>query len=86
MERDARAARPVRGNRSRQILEAVREHLARRLRELAVRRSLGARPRDLLRSALVEQGILAAAGAAVGLALAPSVLGLVERALPPGPT
>jgi predicted permease len=55
-----------------------------RLRELAVRRSLGARPRDLLRSALVEQGLLAAGGAAIGLALAPSLLRLVERALPPG--
>ena len=55
-----------------------------RLRELAVRRSLGARLRDLLRTALVEQGVLAAAGAILGLALAPAVLGLVERALPPG--
>ena len=55
-----------------------------RLRELAVRRSLGARQRDLLRGALIEQGLLAAGGAAIGLAFAPSLLGLVERAIPPG--
>lgn len=55
-----------------------------RLREIAVRRSLGARRRDLLRGALIEQGLLAAGGAAIGLALAPSLLGLIERTLPPG--
>ena len=55
-----------------------------RLREFAVRRSLGARPRDLLGDALVEQGLLAAGGTALGLALAPSLLGLIERSLPPG--
>jgi predicted permease len=37
-----------------------------------------------LRGAVVEQGLLAAGGAAIGLALAPSLLRLIERALPPG--
>ncbi|MEX2273228.1 MAG: ABC transporter permease [Vicinamibacterales bacterium] len=55
-----------------------------RLREMALRRSLGARTRDLLRTALVEQSLLTAAGAALGLLLAPSLLRLIARELPAG--
>ena len=55
-----------------------------RVREFAVRRSLGARPRDLLRSAIVEQGLLILCGTALGLSFVSSMLRFVERALPPG--
>lgn len=56
----------------------------RRLAEFAVRRSLGARTADLLRAALVEQGVLTGAGVALGLAVAPWVVSTVAGQLPPG--
>jgi hypothetical protein len=57
-----------------------------RLRDLALRRALGARLGDLIRHALAEQVLLAGAGAAMGLALAPALLALVLERLPPGLT
>ena len=55
-----------------------------RLRELAVRRALGARAGDLLRHALAEQALLVAAGAVIGLMAAPWLLEIVIRRLPAG--
>jgi len=55
-----------------------------RLREVAVRRSLGARAGDLLRQALAEQALLVAAGAVLGLVAAPWLLDVAMRRLPPG--
>jgi predicted permease len=57
-----------------------------RIRDLALRRALGARLGDLIRHALAEQVLLAGAGAAIGLALAPTLLALVLERLPPGLT
>jgi putative ABC transport system permease protein len=63
-------------------LSAARAH--QRLRELSLRRALGARTRDLLRHALAEQSILVALGAAAGVVVAPMMLALVLDRLPPG--
>jgi predicted permease len=51
-------------------------------REVAIRRALGARARDLIRQAVVEQGALVAAGTALGLTAAPWLLAAVQRRLP----
>jgi predicted permease len=63
-------------------LATARAH--RRLREMALRRSLGARASDLFRLALVEQALLVSAGAALGLATAPFLVYLVVDRLPSG--
>jgi predicted permease len=63
-------------------LSAARAH--QRLRELSLRRALGARTRDLLRHALAELGILVALGAAAGVIASPLLLALVLDRLPPG--
>ena len=55
-----------------------------RLRELSLRRALGARTHDLLRHALVEQGLLVALGTAAGVMASPVLLALVLDRLPPG--
>ena len=51
-------------------------------RELAVRRALGATPRDLARLLLVEVTLLVGAGAAIGLVLAALVLPVIDPLLP----
>jgi hypothetical protein len=63
-------------------LSAARAH--QRIRELSLRRALGARTRDLLRHALAEQGILVASGTAAGVVISPLLLALVLDRLPPG--
>ncbi|HET9372812.1 MAG TPA: ABC transporter permease [Vicinamibacterales bacterium] len=55
-----------------------------RLRDLSLRRALGARTRDLVRHALTEQLLLSAAGTLVGLLAAPALLALVVSRLPEG--
>jgi hypothetical protein len=57
-----------------------------RARELAVRIAVGASPRRLVRQLLIEQAVLAAAGAVAGLALARLTLpALIRRLLPEVP-
>lgn len=56
----------------------------RRLRELAMRRSLGARTSDLVRDALAEQAWLVSIGATLGLLLSVWFVGVVGQMLPPG--
>jgi len=56
----------------------------RRLRELAMRRSLGARTSDLVRDALAEQAWLVSIGATLGLLLSVWFVGVVAQMLPPG--
>jgi predicted permease len=53
-----------------------------RARELAVRRALGATPRDIGRLLLAEVTLLVGAGAAIGLALAVPLLRVVDPLLP----
>ena len=53
-----------------------------RARELAVRRALGATPRDIGRLLLAEVTLLGGAGAAIGLALAVPLLRVVDPLLP----
>jgi predicted permease len=55
-----------------------------RIRELSLRRALGARTRDLLRHALAEQAILSTIGTLAGLVAAPLLLTLVLDRLPEG--
>ena len=54
-----------------------------RARELAVRTAIGASRRQLVRQLLVEQIVLAAAGALAGLALAQALLPILVARLPP---
>jgi putative ABC transport system permease protein len=54
------------------------------IRELALRRALGARARDLLRHALGEQTVLFGGGAAAGLLASPMLLAFVLDRMPPG--
>jgi predicted permease len=56
----------------------------RRLRELAMRRSLGARTSDLVRDALAEQAWLVGIGATLGLLLSVWLIDVVGQTLPPG--
>lgn len=63
-------------------LATARAH--RRLPELALRRSLGARAADLFHLALAEQAILIAAGAGLGVVAAPLLIDLVVDRLPSG--
>jgi predicted permease len=63
-------------------LSAARAH--QRIRDLALRRALGARLRDLLRHALAEQALLITVGAAAGVIAAPALLAVVVDRLPPG--
>jgi predicted permease len=56
----------------------------RRLRELAMRRSLGARTSDLVRDALAEQAWLVGLGATLGLLLSVWLIDVVGQTLPPG--
>jgi predicted permease len=65
-------------------LAAVRAQ--QRIGELALRRSLGARSSDLLRDALAEQAWLVGAGVVLGLSVAPMLIDVVGRQLPPGLT
>jgi predicted permease len=55
-----------------------------RIRDLSLRRALGARTRDLLRHAFVEQALLFAGGAAAGLLASPMLQAFVVDRLPPG--
>ena len=55
-----------------------------RIRELSLRRALGARTRDLLRHALAEQAVLSTIGMLAGLVAAPLLLTLVLDRLPEG--
>lgn len=55
-----------------------------RIRELSLRRALGARTRDLLRHALAEQAVLSTIGTLAGLLAAPLLLTLVLDRLPEG--
>lgn len=55
-----------------------------RIRELSLRRALGARTRDLLRHALAEQAVLSTIGTLAGLVAAPLLLTLVLDRLPEG--
>jgi hypothetical protein len=55
-----------------------------RIRDLSLRRALGARTRDLLRHALAEQAVLAVVGTMAGLVAAPMLLALVLDRLPEG--
>jgi predicted permease len=55
-----------------------------RIRDLSLRRALGARTRDLLRHALMEQAVLFGGGAAAGLLASPMLLAFVLDRLPPG--
>jgi predicted permease len=52
-------------------------------REIALRRSLGARGRDVARLVLAESALLVGAGCVVGLLLAQPALALVLRLMPP---
>ncbi|HEY2375013.1 MAG TPA: ABC transporter permease [Gemmatimonadaceae bacterium] len=54
-----------------------------RAREMAVRRALGAGYGDIVRQLLVEAALLAAAGGALGFALAEAALNLLVRLAPP---
>ena len=65
-------------------LAVARSH--QRLRDLALRRALGARTRDLLRHALVEQSLLVVLGALIGVVAAPWILAFVLELLPRGVT
>lgn len=55
-----------------------------RMGDLALRRALGARSRDLFRHALAEQGLLMVTGAVAGVVAAPTLLAAVVSRLPPG--
>ena len=55
-----------------------------RIRDLSLRRALGARTRDLLRHALAEQAVLSTIGTLAGLVAAPLLLTLVLDRLPEG--
>jgi len=55
-----------------------------RIRDLSLRRALGARARDLLRHALGEQALLFGGGAAAGLLASPMLLAFVLDRMPPG--
>jgi putative ABC transport system permease protein len=55
-----------------------------KIRELSLRRALGARTRDLLRHALAEQAVLSTVGTLAGLAATPLLLTLVLDRLPEG--
>jgi hypothetical protein len=55
-----------------------------RIRDLSLRRALGARTRDLLRHELAEQGILVVLGAAAGVVASHLILAFVLDRLPPG--
>jgi predicted permease len=57
-----------------------------RMRELSLRRALGARTRDLMRHALAEQVVLTVPGAVIGVALAPWLLDAAGSLLPLGLT
>lgn len=52
--------------------------VAERTREIGIRKSLGARRRDILRQFLVESATLATLGAAIGIMFGLSLAGVVE--------
>jgi putative ABC transport system permease protein len=67
------------------MLESLYASLNARRREMAILRALGARPRQIISLLVLESGMLAAAGAVVGVALVYALLvlphGLMEARL-----
>ena len=61
------------------VANLMTTHLLSRMRELAVRASLGARPWQLMRQCIIETTTLSTAGAAAGLFLAASLTDLLPR-------
>jgi putative ABC transport system permease protein len=64
------------------IMNIMLMAVAERTREIGIRKSLGARRRDILRQFLVEATTLATVGAAIGVAAGVGLAGLVAALTP----
>lgn len=64
------------------IMNIMLMSVAERTREIGIRKSLGARRRDILRQFLVESALLATLGAAIGIGVGLAVAAIVNMTTP----